>query len=123
MKVVILAGGKGSRMGELVSDLPKPMVQLAGKPIMEHQIDLAKRYGLKEFRVLTGYKAEVLESYFGHGDAWGVNITYHREDHPLGTAGAVKELEGELDELLDEVTRVMTARAKEDAAKADGEGA
>ena len=85
-------------MGELVSDLPKPMVQLAGKPIMEHQIDLAKRYGLKEFRVLTGYKAEVLESYFGHGDAWGVNITYHREDHPLGTAGAVKELEGELDE-------------------------
>ena len=74
-------------MGELVSDLPKPMVQLAGKPIMEHQLDLARRYGLKEFLVLTGYKAEVLESYFGDGDSWGVNITYRREDHPLGTAG------------------------------------
>ena len=98
MKVVILAGGKGTRMGDLVSDLPKPMVLLAGKPIMEHQIDLAQRYGLEEFIVLTGYKADVLEGYFGDGAAWGVHITYRREDYPLGTAGAVKELEGELDE-------------------------
>ena len=95
MKVVILAGGKGTRMGHLVSDVPKPMVLLAGKPIMEHQIDLAKRYGLEEFVVLTGYRADVLEDYFGDGSPWGVDISYRREDHPLGTAGGVKELEGE----------------------------
>lgn len=98
MKVVILAGGKGSRMGELVSHLPKPMVPLAGKPIMEHQIDLAKRYGLEDFLVLTGYKADVLEAHFGDGDAWGVRITYVRDDHPLGTAGAVKRLEHQIEE-------------------------
>lgn len=85
-------------MGDLVRDMPKPMIPLAGKPIMEHQVDLARRYGLTEIHVLTGYRAEVLEDYFGDGGRWGVNIAYHREEEPLGTAGAVKELEGTLDE-------------------------
>ena len=98
MKVVILAGGKGSRMGSLTRETPKPMVALAGKPILEHQIDLAKRYGLSEFYLLTGYKSDVIEDYFGDGSAWGVDIRYSREDQPLGTAGAVKELEWELAE-------------------------
>ena len=93
-----MAGGVGSRMGDLVRDVPKPMVLLAGKPIMEHQIDLAGRYGLTEIHVLTGHKAEVLESYFGDGSQWGVQIVYHREKEPLGTAGAVKQLEGTLDQ-------------------------
>ena len=70
MKVVILAGGKGSRMGELVSHLPKPMVPLAGKPIMEHQIDLAKRYGLEDFLVLTGYRAAISSAW------WMLYMTY-----------------------------------------------
>jgi D,D-heptose 1,7-bisphosphate phosphatase len=98
MKIIILAGGVGSRMGHLAQDLPKPMVALAGKPIMEYQIELAERYGFKEIYVLTGYKAAALEEYFGNGSSWGVSIKYHREKKPLGTAGAVKELEGILDE-------------------------
>ena len=98
MKVVILAGGIGSRMGELATDIPKPMVPIAGRPIIEYQIDLARRYGLTEFLILTGHKAEFLETYFGDGRSWDVNIEYRREDYPLGTAGAVKKLEGELDD-------------------------
>jgi len=100
MKVVILAGGVGSRMGDLVRDVPKPMVLLAGKPIIEYQVDLARRYGLMEIHVLTGYKAGVLEDYFGDGSNWGVRINYHREKEPLGTAGAVKELEEALDDVF-----------------------
>ena len=97
MRVVILAGGVGSRMGDLVKDVPKPMVRLAGKPIMEYQIELASRYGLTEVHVLSGYKGDALERYFGDGGRWGVSIAHHREDTPLGTAGAVKELDGKLD--------------------------
>ena len=85
-------------MGGLVEEIPKPMIPIAGKPIIEHQIELARRYGLTDILILTGYKAEVLETYFGDGASWDVNIEYHRESHPLGTAGAVKEVESELDD-------------------------
>ena len=93
MQVVILAGGKGTRMGELTRAAPKPMVPLAGKPILEHQIELARRYGATDVILLTGHLGEVIEGYFGDGRAWGVSIRYHREDVPLGTAGALKEVE------------------------------
>lgn len=98
MKVIILAGGKGSRMGDITREVPKPMVRIAGNPILEHQIDLVKRFNLKELIILTGYKGEVIENHFGDGKEWGVNITYRREATPLGTAGAVKEIEDCLDD-------------------------
>jgi len=86
MKLVILAGGLGRRLG--LADRPKPMVELAGKPLLEWQILLARRYGLKEVILLTGHLSEVIEKYFGNGAGWGLNISYFREEAPLGTAGA-----------------------------------
>jgi len=81
-------------MSGLVRDVPKPMVALAGKPIMEYQIDLARRYGLAEIHVLTGYKAEVLEEYFGDGSRWGVGRSSVTPPEPLrcGTAAGSASL-------------------------------
>ena len=97
MQVVILAGGKGTRMGNLTQQVPKPMLPLAGKPILEHQIELARRYGHTDIVLLTGHLGNVIEEYFGDGARWGVRLRYCREPSPLGTAGAVKEVEAWLD--------------------------
>jgi len=80
-------------MGELTRRCPKPMIRLAGKPILEHQIELARRYGHTDILMLTGYRGNVIEDYFGSGEAWGVQIGYHREEKPLGTGGAIKAVE------------------------------
>jgi histidinol-phosphate phosphatase family protein len=93
MKAVIVAGGRGTRMRGFTETLPKPMIKIGDKPLLEHQIQLAGRYDIKDVIVLTGYKREVIENYFGNGEKWGVNIRYHCEDLPLGTAGAVKAVE------------------------------
>lgn len=97
MQLVILAGGKGTRMGDLARTIPKPMVRLAGKPILEHQVELARRYGACHILLLTGHLGEVIEDYFGDGSRWGVQIEYHQETVPLGTAGALKEVEDHLE--------------------------
>ena len=94
MQLVIIAGGKGTRLG--LKDIPKPMVQIAGKPLLEHQIELAKSYGIKEIFILSGHLAHVIEDYFGSGEKWGVKIHHIVEPYPLGTAGAVKLLEGKI---------------------------
>ena len=96
MKTVIIAGGKGTRLKDIAKDIPKPMVPINGKPILEYQIELAKRYGLKDFIILTGHLGEQIEEYFGNGAKWGVQIAYFREPMPLGTAGCVKEIEAQL---------------------------
>lgn len=96
MKLVIIAGGKGTRLG--LKDVPKPMVKIAGKPILEHQIEIAKRYGLSDIYLLTGYLSNVIEDYFGDGSRFGVRITYIVEKTPLGTAGAMKGLENKFTE-------------------------
>jgi D,D-heptose 1,7-bisphosphate phosphatase len=93
MQLVILAGGKGARMGALTERLPKPMLPLAGKPILEHQVELARRYGAREIILLTGHLGQVIEDYFGDGADRGVPIRCHRESQPLGTAGAIKRIE------------------------------
>lgn len=98
MKVVILAGGKGARLGDITKNIPKPMIHLAGKPILEHQIELGKRYGFSEFIILTGYKSKIIKDYFYDGSSWDVNIQYREENVPLGTSGAVKEIEDILSE-------------------------
>ncbi len=89
MQLVIIAGGQGTRLKERIADLPKPMVEIGGKPLLEHQILLARKYGIEDILILTGFGAECIESYFGDGAKWGVRIAYHRETQPLGTAGAV----------------------------------
>ena len=96
MKVVIIAGGMGTRLGR--TDLPKPMVPILGAPILEYQIKLVKRYNLTEIFILSGCMANSIIEYFGSGSKWGVNIEHVVEGKPLGTAGAVKQLEHQIDE-------------------------
>ncbi len=94
MKAVILAGGFGKRLG--LENLPKPMVPVAGKPLLEHQLQLLRRYGIRDVILLTGFLAEKIEAHFGDGAAYGMALEYVREAQPLGTAGAMKQLENRL---------------------------
>lgn len=94
MQLVIIAGGKGTRLG--LKDIPKPMVKIGDKPLLEHQIDLAKKYGVDEVFILSGHLAHVIEDYFGDGSKFGVKIHHVVEPYPLGTAGSLKLLDGKL---------------------------
>ena len=96
MKAVIIAGGKGTRLGKLTEEIPKPMLQLVGKPLMEYHIDLLKRYGITDIFVTVNYLKDSIINHFGNGERFGVNIKYYEEKEPLGTAGGVKALENEL---------------------------
>lgn len=88
MKAVILAAGKGTRMRELTDELPKPMLRVQGRPILEHIIEGIKSAGVRDFFIVTGWKAEVIEDYFGDGKKWGVNIRYARQLVQDGTGKA-----------------------------------
>lgn len=90
--MVIMAGGKGTRLQPLTDNCPKPMLRIAGKPILEHIIDRAKVEGFSHFIIAINYLGHVIEEYFGNGDDLGVNIDYLREESPLGTAGALSLL-------------------------------
>ena len=98
MKAVVMAGGEGSRLRPLTIRRPKPMVPIAGKPVMEHILNLLKRHGITEVVVTVQYLASNIEDYFGNGSQFGMRITYSREDVPLGTAGSVKNAEEQLTE-------------------------
>jgi mannose-1-phosphate guanylyltransferase / phosphomannomutase len=98
MKAVVMAGGEGSRLRPLTIRRPKPMVPIAGKPVMEHILNLLKRHGITEVVVTVQYLASNIEDYFGNGSQLGMHITYSREDVPLGTAGSVKNAEDQLTE-------------------------
>lgn len=89
MKTVIMAGGKGTRIASVRSDVPKPMIKICGKPILEHQIENLKACGLTDITLVIGHLGHVIQNYFGDGSKFGVNIEYFVEDHPLGTAGAL----------------------------------
>jgi mannose-1-phosphate guanylyltransferase/phosphomannomutase len=88
VKIAILAGGKGTRLG--LVDRPKPMVPIAGKPLLEHLLDVGKSCGFRDYVFLNGHLSEVIEQYFGNGDRFGVSIEHVNEVSPKGTAGAVK---------------------------------
>ncbi len=90
MKAVIMAGGKGSRLLPLTKDMPKPMVKLIDKPILEYIIELLVKHNITDINIALGYMPEKIIEYFGDGSAFGVNITYFVENQPLGTAGCVK---------------------------------
>ncbi|MEM3585181.1 MAG: HAD-IIIA family hydrolase [Candidatus Woesearchaeota archaeon] len=96
MKAVIPCGGKGTRLGSISAEIPKPMIRIGDKPVLEHQIELLKRYGIRDIIMLTGHLAEQIESYFKDGKRFGVNIEYYREQVPLGTTGGLKEIEKKL---------------------------
>jgi len=94
LKLIIIAGGKGTRLG--LNDKPKPMMSIGGMPLLEHQITLAKQYGICDIFILSGYLSNVIIEHFGDGRKFGVSITHIIEQEPLGTAGAVKQLEGRI---------------------------
>lgn len=97
-KALILAGGLGTRLREVVNDRPKPMALISGKPFLEHQINFLEDQRVREIILAVGYQANVIKSYFGTGGRFGVDITYSEEDSPLGTAGAVKHAEKYIDD-------------------------
>lgn len=87
--VVVMAGGLGTRLGELTKDTPKPMLKVGGKPILHSIIENFKAQGFYRFLLCVNYKSEVVETYFGNGSALGVEIRYTKEDKRMGTAGAL----------------------------------
>jgi NDP-sugar pyrophosphorylase family protein len=89
--VAILCGGFGTRLGALTRDLPKPMIEIGGRPYLERVIGSFFERGLRDVVLLTGYKADVIEEHFGDGARFGVRIAYSRETEPLGTGGALRE--------------------------------
>ena len=89
MKTVIMAGGKGTRIASVRSDLPKPMIPVCGKPILEWQIENLKANGLTDIILVIGHLGKVIKDYFGDGSRWDVTISYFIETQPLGTAGAL----------------------------------
>jgi NDP-sugar pyrophosphorylase family protein len=90
--MVIMAGGKGTRLRPHTENCPKPLLEVAGKPMLEHIIDRAKMEGFNHFVLAIHYLGHMIESHFGHGEALGVQIDYLREESPLGTAGALSLL-------------------------------
>lgn len=88
MKAVILAAGKGTRMGGLTNELPKPMLQVQGKPILEHILQGIIAAGIRDICIVTGYRAEVIEAHFGDGARWGATIAYARQMVQDGTGKA-----------------------------------
>jgi NDP-sugar pyrophosphorylase family protein len=89
MKAVLLAAGKGKRMGALTERLPKPMVEVHGKPVLEHILTgLRDHTPIRDFFIITGHCAEVIESYFGDGSKFGVRCSYGRQEIPDGTGKA-----------------------------------
>jgi NDP-sugar pyrophosphorylase family protein len=90
--VVIMAGGKGERLGQLTKECPKPMLEINGKPILEKILDQCIQSGFNDFYFSVNYLKDKIINYFGSGDKWGVNISYLEEDEPLGTCGSLKLL-------------------------------
>mgnify|MGYP001615986662 CR=1 FL=1 len=89
MKAFILCGGKGERLMPLTSKIPKPMIQINNKPILEYLILLCRKHGIKEIFISTSYLPEVIKNYFEDGSKWGVKIKYSIETSPLGTSGSL----------------------------------
>jgi NDP-sugar pyrophosphorylase family protein len=88
-QLIILAGGKGTRLKDRLGDRPKPLIPIAGKPLLEHQVELAKKHGFTEIIIFACYRPDLIERALGDGSRWGVRIRYQIEKEPLGTAGAV----------------------------------
>nr|WP_305182376.1 HAD-IIIA family hydrolase [uncultured Schaedlerella sp.] len=100
MKIMIMAGGKGTRIASINSELPKPMLPLSGKPVLEYEIQNIKEQGYQEIILVVGYLKHAIMEYFGDGAKWGMTIRYIEEDVPLGTGGALYYLKKEKEDIL-----------------------
>lgn len=90
MQAILLAGGLGTRLRSVVSDRPKPMALIEGKPFMEYVVHELSRYGIRDIVFAVGYKGTMVEEFFGDGKAFGITASYAYEEELLGTAGAIK---------------------------------
>lgn len=98
MQAVIMAGGKGTRLASLTKDIPKPMVPIDGKPLLEYQIENLKENGVDSIILIVGHLGSVIRDYFGDGSRFGVSIIYYAEETPLGTAGALAKIKDLLED-------------------------
>ena len=104
MKVVIMAGGKGTRITSIASDIPKPMIKIGNKPILEHEIECLREQGFTDIIITVSYLGNIIMDYFGDGSKispasgkpFGVNIEYFVEQVPLGNAGALFKIKNKL---------------------------
>ena len=98
MKTVIMAGGRGTRISSVASDIPKPMIKIGGKPVLEREIECLRRQGFTDIIITVSHLAEHIIRYFGDGAAFGVTISYFIEETPLGNAGSLFRLRDQLTE-------------------------
>lgn len=98
MKTVIMAGGKGTRIASVASDIPKPMIPVAGKPVLEHEIECLRGQGFTDLIITVSHLGHIITNYFGDGSKFGVHIEYFVEETPLGNAGALLRLKERLTE-------------------------
>lgn len=98
MKVVIMAGGKGTRITSVASDIPKPMILIDGKPVLEHEIECLRKQGFTDIILTVSHLGNVIMDYFQDGSKFGVHIEYYFEKEPLGNAGALFKIKEKLTE-------------------------
>lgn len=98
MKVVIMAGGKGTRISSVANDIPKPMIKIEGKPVLEREIECLREQGFTDIIITVSHLGSIIMDYFGDGKKFGVNIEYFNETVPLGNAGALFQLKDKLTE-------------------------
>lgn len=98
MKTVIMAGGKGTRISSVASDIPKPMIKIDGVPVLEREICCLREQGFTDLILTVSHMSEQIIGYFGDGSRLGVNIEYFVEEQPLGNAGALFKLRDKLTE-------------------------
>jgi dTDP-glucose pyrophosphorylase len=89
VEAILMAGGRGERLRPLTDDLPKPLLKIGAKPIIEHNIDRLMKYGVHNFTISLGYLGEMIEDYLGNGNSKGISINFVKENMPLGTIGAL----------------------------------
>ena len=100
LKAIILSAGEGSRMRPLTLTKPKTMLPVAGKPIIQYNIESLRNSGIKDILLIVRYKEEIIRNYFGDGSKFGVNITYKTQKDFLGTANAISYAEDFVDDSL-----------------------
>lgn len=98
MKTVIMAGGKGTRISSVASDIPKPMIKIAGKPVLEREIECLRKQGFTDLLITVSHLGSIIMDYFGNGEKFGVQIEYFNEVVPLGNAGALFQLKDKFQE-------------------------
>ena len=92
LRGVVMAGGLGTRLRPLTEALPKPMLPIGGRPILEHIVEQFRASGIRRVNFAINYKGKMIQDYFGDGSRFGISVGYTQEDQPLGTAGALRSL-------------------------------